>query len=194
MSWDIKPKFAISFPSEIVSTETTHPGQTLLKLERVNFDEVINQTTQNSVSEAHIGLSTSLGDFSGSFVIYETSKSMALLDELIAKNLYFDIVVTGDDTGTADGVGSEWTVEQSNAIGCKISGRSRSYTYGTVPMRTYNFKYLKSRDSEKDENDDWWEIPFGNGIFNVSIEKGEELTQTDRDSIGLETLGDSGGT
>jgi len=183
-SWDVKVSFAIRYPSSFIGGQSTIE-KNLVPIERFSTTENINQVTVDSVNEAHIGFATALGEFTGTFTIYETSDRLAFIDELISKNLYFDIVMVSTDESEE----SDWKVEQTLLVGCKITRRDRSYEYGRVPLRTYSFKYLKVRDSETSDDGNVYEIPFGNGIFNVSVTSGS-TPDTPGKSTTIESTGE----
>jgi len=163
MSWDARLSFAILHPSEFLG-EPFEVALPITPIANIRFNEVINQRTINSINEPHIGLATSFGDFTAVADIYETSESLAVLDELRTKNQYFDVVYASLD----EGAGTDWKVEQTLIIGCKIGTRTRTYRYGETPTRSYNITYLKTSDKEE-RNGNVYNVPFGDGNLHVRI-------------------------
>jgi len=176
-SWDTRLKFAITHPSEFLGEAATSNVQ-ILPIVRVDTTEVVNQTTNNSLNEPHIGLTTTYGEFTANMVVYETSETLAVLDELRKDNQYFDISVVALD----EGAGTEWKVEQTILIGCKIGTRRRAYSYGAIPTRTYNITYLHVRDTEEKDGS-FFDIDFGDGNYTLSITSGSSTGSSRQTSL-----------
>ena len=167
-TFDARLSYVIRYPSAHLGESGTDVA-TIVPIEAFDSDEDIRHVTVNSLNAPHLGLFTVWGDFTGVFVAYETSDTMALLEELRLKQLYFDIVITALD----EGGGTDYKVEQAACVGCKLGRRSKRHRYGAMPSRTYRFTYC-SGDETLQSGDDYHDIKgMGLGRVTATIGEGE---------------------
>lgn len=169
---DIKHRIVIRYPSEYLGG--TPASYEVAPVQTIRGVETRIQSIIDSLEEAHIGIATAEGAYTGTLVLLESSKQLPLTTELWWKNLYFDIIIEQLDE---DDAGTEWKVEQKLLIGCKMSRRSWGYVYGRPSLRTIDFVYLRVGDRESD-GEKVYLFSGGSGKYDVSV-SAQDTTASD---------------
>jgi hypothetical protein len=181
-TFDARLSYAISYPSKHLGLSATNT-QTIKPIEAFDNTEDIRHVTVNSLNSPHMGLLTVWGDFTGTLLVYETSNNIATLEELRQKQLYFDLVVVALD----EGGGTDYKIERSACVGCKLGRKTRRHRYGTMPQRLYQFTYC-STDETIQSGDDYYDFKdVGTGKVTATIGTGVTTTTTQK-STDLETV------